>query len=173
MRAAAAPAEPQWKAASIENGTLRTSFPTPRGTIQGTLLTRADVQQWLTQAQYLDRADATLARGIRFLEQFLAALTPKEPALLPNYPNPFNPETWIPYQLSESAEVTLCIYSVRGQLVRTLVLGHQPAGMYHSKNRAAYWSGRNEQGERVASGIYFYTLSAGDFTATRKLLIRK
>ena len=93
--------------------------------------------------------------------------------MLPSYPNPFNPETWIPYQLSKPAEVTLHIYSVKGALVRTLALGHQPAGMYHSKSRAAYWDGRNEQGERVASGIYFYTLTAGDFTATRRMLIRK
>ena len=93
--------------------------------------------------------------------------------LLANYPNPFNPETWIPYQLSEPAEVTLRIYSVNGILVRTLALGHQPAGNYQRQSRAAYWDGKNELGEPVASGIYFYTLTAGDFTATRKLLIKK
>ena len=98
---------------------------------------------------------------------------PDENSLLVNYPNPFNPETWIPYQLAKPAEVTLHIYSVNGALVRTLALGHQPVGVYHNKSRAAYWDGRNEQGERVASGIYFYTLSAGEFTATRKMLIRK
>ena len=98
---------------------------------------------------------------------------PEETALLTNYPNPFNPETWIPYQLAEPAEVTLTIYSIDGQLVRTLVLGHQAAGAYHSKARAAYWDGRNELGERVASGLYFYTLTAGDFTTTRKMLIMK
>ena len=98
---------------------------------------------------------------------------PEATGLLPNYPNPFNPETWIPYQLAKPAEVTLHIYSVNGTLVQTLALGHQPAGMYRSKSRAAYWDGRNAQGEKVASGIYFYTLSAGDFTLTRKMLIRK
>ena len=107
------------------------------------------------------------------LEQLLDLLLPKETALLSNYPNPFNPETWIPYQLAEPADVTLHIYSVNGALIRTLELGHQIAGMYHNKTRAAYWDGRNEQGEAVASGIYFYTLSVGDFTATRKMLIRK
>ena len=108
------------------------------------------------------------------LEQLLATLTiPTETRLLANYPNPFNPETWIPYQLSEPAGVTLHIYSVGGALVRTLALGHQSAGMYHNRSRAAYWDGRNEQGERVASGVYFYTLSAADFTATRKMLIKK
>ena len=76
------------------------------------------------------------------LQQLLAALIPKETSLLPNYPNPFNPETWIPYQLSEPAEVTLHIYAVNGRLIRTLALGHQPAGMYHSKNQAVYWDGK-------------------------------
>ena len=137
------------------------------------ILTAADVRQWLTQAQHLDLTDATSRRGILLLEQLVAALVPKETSLLPNYPNPFNPETWIPYQLSEPAEVTLHIYSVNGTLIRTLALGHQPAGMYHNKNRAAYWDGKNEIGEVVASGLYFYTLSAGDFTLTRKMLIRK
>ena len=98
---------------------------------------------------------------------------PSETALLPNYPNPFNPETWIPYRLAESADVTLSIYSADGKLVRTLALGHQPAGIYENKSRAAYWDGRNAVGERVASGLYFYTLTAGDFAATGKMLIMK
>ena len=94
-------------------------------------------------------------------------------ALLENYPNPFNPETWIPYQLSEAAEVTVTIHSSDGKLVRTLELGQVPAGAYSDKDRAAYWDGRNAQGEPVASGVYFYTLTAGDFTATKKMVIRK
>ena len=94
-------------------------------------------------------------------------------ALLSNYPNPFNPETWIPYQLSDPAEVTVSIYSVNGKLVRTLELGQMPAGVYSDKGRAAYWNGQNEQGEPVASGVYFYTLTAGEFKATRKMVIRK
>ena len=137
------------------------------------LPSRARVEQWLAAAYRVPRTDARLRRGIEWLERLLAAFPPKETALLTNYPNPFNPETWIPYQLSEPAAVTIRIYSVKGGLVRTLVLGHQPAGMYHRKSRAAYWDGRNAQGETVASGLYFYTLSAGDFTATRKMLIRK
>ena len=96
-----------------------------------------------------------------------------ETLLLPNYPNPFNPETWIPYQLAKPADVTLSIYSVDGRLVRRLALGHQPAGVYQSKSRAAHWDGRNGVGEKVASGLYFYTFTAGDFTATRKMIIRK
>ena len=94
-------------------------------------------------------------------------------SLMPNYPNPFNPETWIPYQLAEPADVTLAIFSSNGQLVRTLTIGHQAAGVYQHKNRAAYWDGRNDIGERVASGLYFYTLTAGAFAATGKMLILK
>ena len=95
-------------------------------------------------------------------------LTPEKTALLANYPNPFNPETWIPYQLAEPATVSLHIYAVNGALVRTLDLGHQPAGVYQQRTRAAYWDGRNQLGEPVASGVYFYRLTAGDFTATRQ-----
>ena len=86
---------------------------------------------------------------------------PMKTALLPNYPNPFNPETWIPYQLSKTVAVTLTIYTVGGQGVRELAFGHQAAGMYQSKSRAVYWDGRNQVGESVASGVYFYTLTAG------------
>lgn len=140
--------------------------------------TAADVQQWLLQAKQFGTREPTYENGIRVLEQLLATLRqveakPKETALLPNYPNPFNPETWVPYQLAAEADVTLTIYAVDGTLVRTLALGHRPAGKYQSKSRAAYWDGRNALGEPVASGIYFYTLSAGDFSATGKMLVRK
>ena len=136
-------------------------------------ITAADVQQWLSQAQQLTLTDVTSQRGVVFLEQILATLTPKETALLANYPNPFNPETWIPYQLAKDANVTLHIYTVNGTWVRTLMLGHQPAGMYQTRSRAAYWDGRNAAGESVASGVYFYTLITGEFTETRKMLVRK
>lgn len=135
--------------------------------------TAAEVQSLLAQAQQIPLTDPAYLRGIVVLEQLLDHLLPKKTALLSNYPNPFNPETWIPYQLAEPADVTLQIYSVNGTLVRTLALGHQPAGMYHNRNRAAYWDGRNEHGEVVASGVYFYTLMIGDFIATRKMLIQK
>ncbi|RKU17680.1 hypothetical protein C6501_03530 [Candidatus Poribacteria bacterium] len=137
------------------------------------MFTATDVQQWITQAQQLNLADATSQRGILFLQQLLAALTPKKTALLPNYPNPFNPETWIPYQLAAPADVALTIYAIDGTVVRTLALGHQPIGNYHGKSRAAYWDGKNDVGESVASGVYFYTLTAGEFSGTRKMLIRK
>ncbi|MDE0326988.1 MAG: cohesin domain-containing protein [Candidatus Poribacteria bacterium] len=136
-------------------------------------LTRSEVKQWLHQARRLDRRDPAFQRGLLILEQLLASLPPEETALLPNYPNPFNPETWIPYQLAKDAEVTLTIYTTDGYMVRRLVLGHQPAGLYENRNRAAYWDGKNELGEPVASGVYFYTLTAEDFAATRRMLILK
>ena len=136
-------------------------------------LTPAIVQAWITQAQIEDDGSVAFRQGIANLERLLALFIPEETALLHNYPNPFNPETWIPYQLAKPAEVTLTIYATNGAIVRTLVLGHQPAGIYQYRSRAAYWDGKNELGEPVASGIYFYTLTAGDFNATRKMLIRK
>ena len=119
------------------------------------------------------RGTRVIAKDDALAAPLLNAVIPTETVLLSNYPNPFNPETWIPYQLSEPANVTVSIYSVDGKLVRRLALGHQNAGIYQSKGRAAYWDGRNEFGERVASGLYFYRFTAGDFTATRKMLIRK
>ena len=98
---------------------------------------------------------------------------PAETELLRNYPNPFNPETWIPYRLAQDAFVTLTIYDGNGQVVRTLDIGHQAASIYESRSKAVYWDGRNDLGESVASGLYFYTLTAGDFSATRKMLILK
>ena len=136
-------------------------------------LTRTQVQQWLAEAQQLNLTDTISQRGIGFLESLLGLLTPQETALLANYPNPFNPETWIPYQLAQPADVILQIHAINGSLVRTLSLGHKPIGIYQSRSRAAYWDGKNQIGEPVASGVYFYTLSAGDFTATRRMLILK
>ncbi|MDE0553885.1 MAG: T9SS type A sorting domain-containing protein, partial [Candidatus Poribacteria bacterium] len=90
------------------------------------------------------------------------------------YPNPFNPETWIPYHLAESTDVKINIYDAQGVLVRALTLGHQTAGYYTSRSRAAYWDGRNAFGERVASGIYFYQLEAADeMSPLRKMVILK
>ena len=98
---------------------------------------------------------------------------PKLTQLLQNFPNPFNPETWIPYQLEKSADVTLHIYDTTGDIVRTLDLGFKGQGFYMTRSRAAYWDGRNNMGEQVASGVYFYSLQTPDFSATRKMLIVK
>ena len=137
------------------------------------LPSRATVQQWLTEARQLNLTDPTSQTGILFLEYLLASLIPRETVLLPNYPNPFNPETWIPYQLAQPADVVISIFSIDGTVIRTLDLGHKPTGTYQDKTVAAYWDGRNEIGEFVASGVYFYTLTAGKFKSTRKMLIRK
>ena len=138
-----------------------------------TNLTPTDVEGWLTQTQGLDPTDVRTQRGILFLEQLLAALVPQETALLPNYPNPFNPETWIPYQLANDADVTLTVYDTKGTPVREFNLGYQSTGFYTNRAKAAYWDGRNEIGESVASGVYFYQLQAGDYTDLRRMVIVK
>ena len=131
------------------------------------------IQGWIDIVQVEDDGSAIFDLGIANLERLLAATVPSSTKLLLNYPNPFNPETWIPYQLATATDVSVSIYSVNGTLVRTLALGHQAAGVYQSKSQAAYWDGRNELGEQVASGVYFYTLTAGGFSATGKMLVRK
>ena len=137
------------------------------------IISAADVERWLALAQGLGIGDANFQRGIRFLEGLLAALTPKETTLLPNYPNPFNPETWIPYRLAREAEVAVTIYDTKGTPVRRLTLGNQAAGYYAARGKAAYWDGRNEDGEAVASGIYIYQFRAGDYAASRRMVIVK
>ena len=137
------------------------------------MFTAADVREWLSQAYQLNDINVNHQRGILVLEQLLAVLIPKETILLPNYPNPFNPETWIPYQLAKAGDVKISIYDAKGALVRTLALGHHSAGFYTNKSRAAYWDGRNTLGERVASGIYFYQLQADDISLLRKMIILK
>ena len=137
------------------------------------MLSASSVRHWLSEAHKVNLTDPTFQRGILYLEQLLIVLIPNETTLLPNYPNPFNPETWIPYQLAKPAEVTVFIYSPNGTLIRTLALGYQPAGIYQSRDRAAYWDGTNEMGELVASGVYFYTLTDGDFSVTRRMVILK
>ena len=136
-----------------------------------TQMDRIQVQVALLAATN-DRSLAAM-QTLAYLRSLIAVARPEKTQLLANYPNPFNPETWIPYRLAAAANVTLTIYDINGQVVRTLALGHQAAGMYQTRNRAAYWDGKNQIGESVASGLYFYTLTAGDFTATRKMLIRK
>ena len=132
----------------------------------------------LERVKALHGADPDFQRAMQLLEEQLikeglVELVPEKTVLLANYPNPFNPETWIPYRLAESADVTLTIYAANGKVVRTLALGHQRAGSYLNRARAAYWDGKNAFGESVASGIYFYSLTADDFSATRKMLIAK
>ena len=133
----------------------------------------ATVHKWIILAEIENDGSLVFKQAIANLQRLLASLVPEKTALLANYPNPLNPETWIPYQLARPAQVTLYIFAINGALIRTLDLGHQPAGVYQHRSRATYWDGRNQLGEPVASGVYFYRLTAGDFTATRKMLIRK
>ena len=133
----------------------------------------AMIKSWIAQARLEDDGSLAFKQGIENLEALLRSLIPEETALLGNYPNPFNPETWISYQLATPAAVTLTIYDMNGKMIRRLGVGYQPAGIYRSRSRAAYWDGRNQLGESVASGLYFYTLTTDEFTATRRMLILK
>ena len=116
---------------------------------------------------------AKYVQAITMIEHVLAASRPQETLLLANYPNPFNPETWIPYQLANPSDVQITIYDVRGQVIRRLDLGHRETGRYTTQDRAVYWDGRNDVGERVASGMYFYRLKADNISLLRKMLILK
>ena len=131
------------------------------------------VEQWLTEARFANDGSFPFQRGIAALERLMNTTTPPETLLLPNYPNPFNPETWIPYDLAEDSEVEIHIYNLKGESVRRLSFGFQGAGTYRTRSRAAYWDGRNAVGEPVASGVYFYTLRAGQIKATRRMVILK
>lgn len=135
--------------------------------------TAEQIQSWLTQVRQIDDGSPAFRRAINVLEMLLQTVRPEMTALLPNYPNPFNPETWIPYQLSNASDVQITIYDTKGAIVRTLGLGHQAAGYYTNRNRAAYWDGRNRLGENVASGVYFYQLQADNISRLRKMVILK
>ena len=154
-------------------GESTAAAPSGVAAIDSLELDPAMVQAWIAAAAVKNDGSIAFRQGIENLERLLGSLLPEKTALLANYPNPFNPETWIPYDLAAAADVTVHIYAADGALIRTLALGHQAAGIYQSRSRAVYWDGRNNVGEPVASGVYFYTLTAGDFTATRKMLIRK
>jgi hypothetical protein len=131
--------------------------------IYGLIATQPNSSEVLELKQLLNRLIALAESQI----------IPSESALEQNYPNPFNPETWLPYTLAEDAPVIITIYNVLGQPVRKINLGFVPAGEYTSKERASYWDGRNERGESVASGMYFYTIQAGKFVASKKLVVLK
>ena len=152
-----------------------TGIPTAPAALaqDGMKLDPAVIQAWIAQAQLENDGSLAFQQGIANLQRLLTLLIPERTALLANYPNPFNPETWIPYQLATSADVQIRIYATNGALVRTLDVGHQAAGIYQQRSRAAYWDGRNQLGEKVASGVYFYTFTAGAFTATGKMLVKK
>ena len=135
--------------------------------------TAEQVQNWLAQIKAADDGSPDFRKAIAVLEALLRTVRPETTVLLANYPNPFNPETWIPYQLANASKVHITIYDTKGAIVRTLELGHQAAGYYTGRNRAAYWDGRNSLGGNVASGLYFYQLQADNISLTRKMVILK
>ena len=119
-----------------------------------------------------DRSPAAM-RTLIYLQQLLVTARPEKTQLLANYPNPFNPETWIPYELATDTDVRITIYNTQGVVIRTLQLGHQSGGYYTGRDRAAYWDGRNALGEQVASGLYFYQLETDEMSLMRKMVILK
>ena len=131
------------------------------------------IQAWIERAQLENDGSIVFQQGIAKLQSLLASMIPEETVLLANYPNPFNPETWIPYQLASPSEVLITIYNTRGSVIRRLDLGYQREGYYTRRGRAAYWDGRNAVGERVASGVYFYQLETDNLSLLRKMVILK
>ena len=163
-----------------ESGRVYISFADVQGLREDTLadiqfgILRDSVSSLEFDTVELYQPDASPLTSGRLNGRFSSwAIPPERSDLMQNYPNPSNPETWIPYQLRESGEVTVRIHSITGELIRELKLGYKSAGLYVTKDRAAYWDGRTESGERAASGVYFYTISAGDFRETKKLIILK
>ena len=157
------------------NGSSPTSVPLHTSNID-------HVEEWLNKAQQLDNTSEIIQDGVSKLEMLLNSAKPRQTNLLPNYPNPFNPETWIPYDLLDDAHVIIHIYNIKGETVRKLNIGYKTSGIYRTKTQAAYWDGKNSYGERVSTGIYFYTLTAqytnsnvlsNRFKATRKMVIAK
>ena len=131
------------------------------------------MEEWLIEARSVDDGSDVFRQGIAALEHLINITLPMQTVLLSNYPNPFNPETWIPYDLAEDSNVNIYIYNIKGESIRHLEVGYQAAGTYRTPSRAVYWDGCNSLGEPVASGIYFYTLQAGQFKSTRQMVVLK
>ena len=141
-------------------------------------LTFTTQQKWSIQSAIVELEDMPARSDaeelvFNLLKAILPERLPTHTQLLSNYPNPFNPETWIPFQLAQDSTVTAKIYDVTGKLIRMIELGHVTAGNYVESNRAIYRDGRSENGEQVSSGTYFYQIQAGDYTDTKKMVILK
>ena len=132
-----------------------------------------NISKWLTEAYRQDDGSDVFRDGIANLETLIDNIIPNKSQLLPNYPNPFNPETWIPYDLAQGTDVHIHIYNLKGETIKDLKVGFQPAGSYRSKSAAAYWDGRNSEGELVGSGLYYYSLITNNSKSIRKMVIRK
>ncbi len=172
-----------WDVESLEEvGALKGAgfgFPAALGfSPDGTLLATGDrgLFLWRVTASPGDiptAVDPQGKAGATWAQMKRAALTPGETAFLPNYPNPFNPETWIPFDLHDHAKVTVSVYDGEGSIVRRIDMGALPAGTYRTRDRAAHWDGRNERGELVSSGVYFTELTAGNHRSARRIALRK
>lgn len=152
--------------------------PTQVDTIKPTAASTVEIitiQRSLRELEALPEKSHNIKIAIQFLRLWLenANRSASETKLLPNYPNPFNPETWIPYQLAEATDVSVKIYDVSGRLIRVLSVGFKPVGYYLTRERAAYWDGRNEIGESVSSGVYFIRFVAGAFAETQRIVVVK
>jgi hypothetical protein len=130
-------------------------------------------RQYGVESQRHTVSQTDVSTSLLRLPELVTYEIPAETALLANYPNPFNPETWVPFRLAADSNVQLTIYDASGSMVRQIDIGFKSAAVYESRDRAIYWDGRNASGEIVASGVYFYTLEAGDYVSTRKMLILK
>ena len=162
----------------IEENQNGAAAPTQNGISNRTAtLSDADIDLlhvFYQKIEEMPEGTTQIERVRRFLRHLLMpAEGPLQTKLYPNYPNPFNPETWIPYQLAVDAEITIRIYNTKGKTVRTLFSGHQTSGYYLERSRAAYWDGRNELGEQVASGVYIYELTTPTFKQTKRLVVLK
>ncbi len=133
----------------------------------------AMIEKWLIKVQTIEDTSDVIRKGITTLDTLINLMKPKANTLLPNYPNPFNPETWIPYDLAIGSDVNIYIHNLKGDSVRHLNVGFQSPGKYRSRSRAAYWDGRNAYGEQVSSGVYFYSFDTGQNILTRKMVITK
>lgn len=131
------------------------------------------VEEWIHDAHKIKDASPIYHKGIKNLEMLINSVVPNETRLLPNFPNPFNPETWIPYDLARDTSVSITIYNLKGEIIRTLNLGFQSAGTYRTKTNAAYWDGRNSDEEIVSSGVYIYALQTRYKKFTRKMVVVK
>ena len=172
---------------TIEKGTIESDTMTITVTAGTTDAVTVDIGELPTPPYIVQGRTSILHRGYRLAKsgktsftiindegnRASAANTPKETMLLNNFPNPFNPDTWIPYQLARTSNLSITIYDIRGNVVRELALGHQMAGYYIGRSRAAYWDGRNKTGERVSSGVYFYRFKTDDMSTVRKMIILK
>lgn len=162
-----APSSPVYN--PFENAPIRAA----QVSIGNVVVSQNMVQQWLDIARETDDGSLAFKRSIAILKSLLVTVVPQKTVLFANYPNPFNPETWISYYLAKDAAVTVTIYDTTGRLVRQLDIGYQKSGYYTNRNRAVYWDGKSDTGEHAANGVYFYTLTTDGTTITRKMVILK